>query len=194
MRRAVAALVAAVLPLGVPAHDDEAPRPVQRVVRATAGWPAGPFALADTRGAPFTHEQLARRWTFVLFGDAGCAVRCADALRALDGVLRRIAGTAALETTQVLVVWPGEPERLRAALAAHDARFVGATASPPALARLADDWTVARGGAGDGAGGDGPEPAGVVLVGPDASARAEYLPPYDVKLLTADYLKTRLRR
>jgi cytochrome oxidase Cu insertion factor (SCO1/SenC/PrrC family) len=190
MRRVVAAaalaLTVALPGSAVLAHDDDAPRPVQRVARAAAGWPAEPFALADTRGGAFTHEQLMRRWTFVLFGDAGCGARCADALRALDGVYRRIAGTAALETTQVLVVWPGAPERLRVALAAHDARFVGATAAPAVLARLADDWTVPRG--------DGAAPAGLVLVGPDASARAEYLPPWDVKLLTADYLKTRLRR
>jgi hypothetical protein len=30
-----------------------------------------------------------------------------------------------------------------------------------------------------------------VLVGPDGAVRAEYLPPYDALLITADYLKTR---
>lgn len=30
--------------------------------------------------------------------------------------------------------------------------------------------------------------------GPDAAVRVEYLPPYDVKLLTADYLITRARQ
>lgn len=191
MRRAVpmALLVALLLPPAAAPHDAE--RPIQRVNRASAGWPAEPFKLVDARGGVFTHEHLLRRWTFVLFGDADCAARCADALLALDGVYQRIAGTEALKSTQVVVVWPGAAERLRRDLAAHDARFVGATAAPATLARLADDLTVSRGGAGSGS---AAPPSGLVLVGPDASVRAEYLPPYDVKRLTADYLKTRLRR
>jgi hypothetical protein len=33
----------------------------------------------------------------------------------------------------------------------------------------------------------------LVLIGPDAVVRAEYLPPFDVKRLTAEFLITRLR-
>jgi hypothetical protein len=34
----------------------------------------------------------------------------------------------------------------------------------------------------------------LVLVGPEGDVRAVYLPPYDVRLLTADYLLKRVRR
>jgi hypothetical protein len=33
-----------------------------------------------------------------------------------------------------------------------------------------------------------------VLVGPELMLRVEYLPPYEMQLLTADYLTTRARR
>lgn len=103
-----------------------------------------------------------------------------------------------IETTQVVFV-SLSPERddvnrLREYLEPFDKRFVGGTASRETLARLVDDWSVAT---------DDPSKPGLIdanprypgtllLVGPDGSLRAEYLPPFDVPRLTADYLKTRI--
>jgi hypothetical protein len=190
-------LAAAALAAGLftrPAAAQDAGRPQQRIERASAVWPAEPFALVDAEGRAYTHERLQGRWTFVVFagggdGHGGCGALCPQALAALDGMLRRIAGTEALKTTQVLyVALDGHPQR-RPAL--HDARSAAVAGAPRTLARLADDLTVTRADTAPPAGG---APRGIVLVGPDGSARAEYLAPWDVKLMTADYLKTRLRR
>jgi protein SCO1/2 len=158
----------------------------QAVVRTRAGWPVMPFTLTDQHGRPFTQEQLADHWTFVLFGDRGCRTRCDAALAALVGVQRRIARTEAVKSMQVLFVALApapEPDRLRAWLAGHDPHFVGATGPQATLAALLDDLRTERGA---------PGPGTLLLIGPDASRRAEYLPPYDVPWLTAAFLKARV--
>jgi protein SCO1/2 len=165
-------------------HDDSH----QVVVRTRAGWPVMPFALTDQHGRPFTQAQLADRWTFVLFGDRGCQARCDDALAALTGVQRRIARAEAVKSMQVWVVWldaaPLEPsERLRAWLARDDPRLVATTGPQATLAALLDDLRTERGV---------PGPGTLLLIGPDASRRAEYPPPYDVPWLTAAFLKARV--
>ncbi len=105
---------------------------------------------------------------------------------------RRIAPTEALKTTQVLFVsldpQRDTPTRLRTYLAPFDTRFLGGTATPAALGHLADDIHGGRPASGEGKAGS------LVLVGPDGTVRAEFLPPFDVELLTAEYLKTRARK
>jgi len=164
--------------------------PVQPVNRSVAGWPVGDFALTDDRGQPFTQDRLRRRWTFVVLGDTQCAEPCAAPLAALAGMRRRIAGTEALKTTQVVFVsldpQRDTGQRLRGYVARFDGSFVGATGAKATLASLADDL---------GLRGEAPAQHGaLVLVGPDGAVRAQYLPPFDVRLLTADYLKTRARK
>ena len=192
------ALLACLLGCAAPvmAHDDEAHE--QHVHRFSAAWAVGPFTLTDQHGRPFTEDRLHGRWTFVLFGDTQCLATCTEALATLDTLYRRIARAQVVETTQVLFVsldpQRDNPGRLRAYLAPFDARFVGGTASPSTLARLVDDWRVPGNDA------SRPEPPGgkpkyagtLLLVGPDGSLRAEYLPPFDAPRLTADYLKTRI--
>ena len=179
-------LLALLAPALAPAH----PEPQQRVLRATSPWPIDAFTLTDQHGQPFTQDHLAGRWTFVLFGDARCAAPCAHALAALDGLLRRIAPAQVNKVTQVLFIaldaQPSRPDQLREVLARFNPRILAGTGAPATLERLVDDWRV------------GKEPSrsagSLLLVGPDGAVRAEYLPPFDVALLTADYLKTRARR
>jgi len=166
----------------------------QHANRAATGWPLAPFVLQDQRGAPLTQAQLQGQWTFMLLGDTHCARRCAEALVALAGLRERIARTEALKTTRVIFLSldPARdtPERLRAYLADFDASFVGATGSETVLRQLVDDLALARDAEADASGHRG----ALVLIGPDLMVRVEYLPPYEMKLLTADYLTTRARR
>ncbi len=172
-----------------------------RVTRAVTGWPIDAFTLTDLRGKTFTQEQLRGRWTFVLFGDSRCGEPCAAALAALSAMCRRIAGTEALKTTQVLFL-SFDPERdtpaqLQQFLAPFDERFIGATGSWPILQRLVDDLGVAdRLPPGPGVVNPGTADyrGTLMLIGPDGVVRAEFIPPFEVLRLTAEYLKTRTRR
>jgi protein SCO1/2 len=195
-------LCALALALGAPALADHGS--TQRENYAAAGWPLGDFSLVDHLGKEFTHERLRGRWTFVLVGDTRCAGPCIDALSALKGLLERIAGTAAVKTTQVLFI-SLDPEhdtapRLRRYLAAYGARFIGATGARSTLQQLAEEMGVA----GTVTGAPGLQVASasaaptkytgsLVLIGPDGVIRVEYQPPFEVKRLTAEFLKTRAR-
>ncbi|QRQ88853.1 SCO family protein [Cupriavidus oxalaticus] len=167
----------------------------QRTDLASHGWPVGDFSLTDQDGRAFTQARLQGHWTLVLLGDTHCGNPCRAALAALAGLYQRLSPTQKLATTQVLFVsldpQRDTPDALRRYLAPFDARFVGATGSPQTLARLLDDL---------GAGPDMPPaanadyPGSLILVGPDATVRAQFLPPFDVTLLTAAYLKARVRK
>lgn len=172
----------------------------QRVLRVSAPWPIDAFTLTDQHGQAFTQDALTGRWTFVLFGDTACAAPCTDALSALDGLFRRIAPAEVRKLTQVLFVsmdpQQDRPDRLRDYLAPFDKRFLAGAGPPATVERLVDDWRVGKEAGSQGAMPNTPPTysGSLLLVGPDGTVRAEYLPPFDVALLTADYLRTRLRR
>lgn len=187
-------LLGPLVPQGLRAHDETpAPTVPQRVLRATAAWPIDSFTLVDQHGKPFTQDRLMGRWTFVVFGDgsdSACAEPCTRALAALDGVLRRIARAEVHKVTQVLFVPldapTARPDRLRATLAPYDPRFVAGMGTRATVERLIDDWRVGKDDAAAHTG-------SLRLLSPDGSVRAEYLPPFDVPSLTADFLKMRAR-
>jgi protein SCO1/2 len=160
-------------------HDAE-----QRVDRSLQNWPVDAFTLVDQHGRKFTRERLLGRWTFVLVADTRCAEPCSAALSALSGLMQRIHRSDAVLQTQVLFVSldPADtPARLKQYLAPYDTLWVGATGAPRTLARLADDLGAAARGRG----------GSLALVGPEGLLHAEYLPPFDVPRLTADFLKAR---
>lgn len=200
-RRPYAAALALALCLGIMSGASARHGPFQPHDQSNAGWPIGALRLLDQHGQAFTEEHFLGRWTFVLLGDTRCGQRCAAPLAALAGMYQRIADTEALKTTQVLFVSfdaaRDSPVVLRNYLARFDARFVGATGSPSTLQGLADDLGASLPDLTHvrlpDAAGDHHETS-LVLVGPDGAIRAEFLPPFTVELLTAAYLKTRLRR
>jgi protein SCO1/2 len=162
------------------AHHDSK----QHVDRSFDQWPIEPFALVDQHGEKFTHERLRGRWTFVLVGDTRCAKLCAEGLDALQGLSKRIERSDAILTTQVLFVSldprRDTPAALRKYLAPYDRHWIGATGPAGALEKLVDDLNLA-----------GRKPGTLALVGPQGFLHAIYAAPYDVKRLTADFLKQR---
>jgi protein SCO1/2 len=173
--------------------------PGQQMQGATAGWPIGDFFLADQNGNPFVRQSLDGRWTLLVLGDSRCAAGCAAALSAAAGLLRRIARTQAAQTTQVVLLSLRPDDRtadMRRVLAPHGAGFLGVTGPSEQLAGLADDLGINTGGLAEQASVTPREQAhtdSIWLIGPDGVIRTELLPPFDVPLLTAAYLKTRLR-
>jgi protein SCO1/2 len=186
MCAACAVLAVALDPL-VPllAHED----PSQAINLAPAGWPVGDIALLDPSGNPFTRDRLVGRWTFLLLRDRSCAASCADALSALTGLRRRIAGTAALRSTQVVVAVLRSDDQVGDGhqLIPEGAQAVVVTGPPAGLDALEEELGIAA------APRHAPGGGSLWLIGPDAVVRAQLLPPYDVPALTAAYLKMRLR-
>lgn len=192
-RRLAASLCVVALALPALAHHDTR----QPGSHALDGWAVASFTLTDHNGREFTQDNLRGRWTFVLFGDTtACAQPCEAALAALAGLTQRIARADAMKNTQILFISldpeRDTPARLREYLATFDSRFVGATAAPATVRAVADDLGAGGGAAPGGAQGKAPRYRGsLVLIGPDATIRAEYLPPLDVQRLTASYLRAR---
>ena len=172
------------------AHHDERPAPLT-FDRSADGWPVPEFTLVDQHGDELTRHRLLGQWTFVLFGDTQCAAPCLNGLSTLSALRARIARARVVHSTQLLFVSldPARDDaaRLKTYLAPYDSELVAATGSAQMLAAVADEFGVLTR---DGAGYSG----ALVLVGPEGYVRAVYLPPYDVRLLTADYLLKRARR
>jgi len=161
--------------------------------RSSDGWPVPAFALVDHHGDALTKERLLGQWTFVLFGDTQCGEPCTEGLAALSALRARIAVAKVVHSTLALFVSldPARDDaaRLAAYLTPYDKELIAATGSPQMLATFADELGVTQ-RIGPSRRYDG----SLVLVGPEGDVRAVYLPPYDVKLLTADYLLKRARR
>jgi len=190
LSRLAAAVVAAAGVVSAVAHHEAKPLPL-KFDRSADGWPVPDFALVDQHGDALTRHRLLGQWTFVLFGDTHCGAPCVHGLVALSALRARIARAQVVHSTHLLFVSldPARDDaaRLKAYLAPYDGELVAATGSAQALAAVADEFGVhAR----DAAGYSG----ALVLVGPEGLVRAVYLPPYDVRLLTADYLLKRARR
>jgi protein SCO1/2 len=167
----------------------------QRTSRLSGGWPVEDFALIDQHGKPFTQDQFIGQWTFVLLGDTRCGEPCAAALAALTGMRQRIAGTSRVKTTQVLFVSVAQesPEELRRYLAPYDEHFIGASGPPQTLAKLADELSSADAGLVSSSPAADRKYSGTLsLVDPDGILWGQFLPPYEVRMLTARYLKTRI--
>jgi protein SCO1 len=172
------------------AAHHEKPSPL-KFDRSSDGWPVPDFTLVDQHGDALTRHRLLGQWTFVLFGDTQCAAPCANGLSTLSALRARIAGAQVVHSTQLLFISldpvHDDAPRLKAFLAPYDRELVAATGSAQMLAVVADEFGVRTR---DTAGYSG----ALVLVGPEGHVRAVYLPPYDVRLLTADYLLKRAKR
>jgi protein SCO1/2 len=170
------------------------PAEPQRVSRLSGGFPVEDFTLIDQHGRPFTQEQFIGQWTFVLLGDTRCGEPCAAALAALTGMRLRISGTSRVKSTQVLFVSLAQesPEELRRYLAPYDSHFIAASGPPQTLAKLAEELDNADAGLVSSGAADRTYSGTLSLVDPDGIVWGQFLPPYEVRMLTARYLKTRI--
>ena len=98
------------------------------------------IALTDTRGEPFSLDDLAGRYTLLFFGFTNCPDICPLTLAALDLAVEQIRDEAPELAPEVLFVSvdPARdtPEQIETYLARFDERFVGATTSEPGLEPL----------------------------------------------------------
>ncbi len=161
--------------------------PTQRVDDHVAGWQLDSLALTNDRRQAVTEKLLKGHWNFVLFGSASrCTEQCVEALNALVGMHKRIAASDKIKTTQLLFVAldaaADTPERLRAYLAGYDAPIIGYSGTPQMLKRLRDELQIAP-----------DSRSSLWLIGPNLVVRAEFLPPYDAKLLASFYMRMRSR-
>jgi protein SCO1/2 len=188
---AIVCCALAVASLSSAAHEPDPP-PL-KFDRSSDGWPVPDFSLVDQNGDELTRHRLLGQWSFLLFGDTACASPCTTALSTLTALRLRIAGTRAVHSTQVVFVSldpvRDDAARLKTYLAPFDQDIVAATGAPQMLKAFADELgATQRIDAASGHDGS------LVLVGPEGNVRAVYLPPYDVRRLTADYLMKRARR
>lgn len=180
--------------LGLPwAAAHETSLPPLKFDRAIDGWPLPDFSLVDQNGDELNRHRMLGQWSFVLFGDTNCASACADALTTLTAMRQRIAGTRVVQSTQFVFVsldpTRDDATRLKTFLAPYDPELVAATGAAHMLKTFADELGATQ--RFDAAAGHG---GSLVLVGPEGNVRAVYVPPYEVKRLTADYLLKRSRR
>jgi protein SCO1/2 len=198
LRPRAGAVLAAVLSFAAAAHAAAEPPAAQRVSRTSGGLPVDAFHLIDHHGKPFTEANLLGQWTFIAFGDTQCAAPCAGALAALAGMRDRIAGTSRLKTTQVVFVSVSQesPAELRRYLEPYGEHVIGASGAPRTVARLAEDLGVAAavfgGSVPASSATGGYEPGVLSLIDPNGIVWGQFLPPFEVKMLTARYLKTRI--
>jgi cytochrome oxidase Cu insertion factor (SCO1/SenC/PrrC family) len=111
-------------------------------------------------------------------------------------MLQRIARTQKVKTTQVIFVsLAGDtPEMLRTYLAPFDPHFIGASGKQQTVERLADDLGVAELLPASLVEPSGAYPGVLSVIDPEGVVWGQFLPPFDVSLLTARYLKTRVGR
>jgi protein SCO1 len=191
--RWAASLFCALALAAAPGAAHESALPPLKFDRAADGWPVPDFSLVDQNGDELTRQRLLGQWSFVLFGDTTCASPCTTALSTLTALRERIAGTRVVHSTQLVFVSldpvKDDALRLKTYLAPYDHDLVAATGSPQTVQAFADELgATQRIAAASGYDGS------LVLVGPEGSVWAVYLPPYDVRRLTADYLIKRARR
>jgi protein SCO1 len=167
---------------------------LQKVNRELHGWPVGDFTLVDQDRRIFTQERLQGRWTFVLLGDTRCGEPRTAALLAGTGMCRHIARTEVVRTTQMLFVSLDPerdmPEQLRRYLTPFGENIIGASGTRQSLTHLIDDLSFS----GPARTQPGEYRGSLLLIGPDGIVRGELLPPFDVPLLTACFLKMRIGR
>ena len=164
-----------------------------KVTLQPPAWPIDSFELIDHEGEVFNLDALQRRWTFVVFGSTACGAPCEHALSTLASLRGTIDKFRVARHTQVVLVsldpQVDTRERLRRHLLRFDSSFVGASGKPADIDTLAHALNAPR-RVGDAAGG-WLAGAAIHLVDPEQRLWADFHPPFDVKSLTAAYLKMR---
>lgn len=197
LRSLALALACALFTHAAVAQGSDRLRP--EVLLDTDPWPIDAFSFTDHDGAEFTDRDLDHSWSFVVFGGSTLTAPTDELLRTLARVSTILGTRAVSRHTRMLWVAPDPqadtPLRLRRLLSAYDERLLGLHGSPTQVRAFAHAVGVA-----DRPVDTGPavadqgliEPgASIQLIGPDRVLRAQFLPPFDARIVAATYLKMR---
>lgn len=148
------------------------------------------FTLSDTQGQPFTKAALQGHWTVIFPGFTFCPDVCPTTLTTLKAVQAQLGADAPRVQFVMLSVDPERdtPEVLDRYVHAFSPDFVGVTGPAEVLDALGESigyvYTKVPGAT--------PETytvdhsAAMILIGPDATLRGYFTPPYRVEALVAD--------
>jgi len=149
------------------------------------------FVMNNADGKPFTKADLAGHWTVIFPGFTFCPDVCPTTLATLKAVREKLdAADAAKVHVVMLSVDPERdtPEKLLAYVHAFSKDFVGITGSTETLDRLGENigyvYTKVPGATAETYTID--HSAAMILIGPDATLRGYFTPPYTVDALVAD--------
>jgi len=189
-------LFAVLISSALPTAADEGPAR-QIVTRVNEGWPLEDFSLTDQAGKPFTRDNLVGKWTFVVAADTRCGEPCKQCFAVLAAMRERIARTTKAPTTQMVFLSLGEEsaEAVKSYLAQYP-DVVALIGKPEATERLLEDLGIAQAaiGVGKKAEVSNGYAGTMALIDAKAIVSGQYMPPYEVQMFTARYLKTRGRR
>jgi protein SCO1/2 len=155
--------------------------------------PMPEFELRTAAGEPLTSDDLKGRWSLVFFGFTNCPDICPDTLAVLDAVKNELETMKAAAQPQVVFVSvdPGRDDAraLGEYVAMFDESFIGATASPEAIADFTRQLGVYFNL-------DEPDPqtgfytvdhsASIYIVDPQGRLYGRFSPPLDRQAIAAD--------
>jgi len=111
---------------------------------ANAGGVGGPFALVDQNGQPFARDDLLGHPHIIYFGFTLCPDLCPTTLFLLASVVQDL-GDAAAPLKVVFVSVDPEHDTvdvMKQYVSAFDARFIGLTGTPEAVAKAAKEYRI----------------------------------------------------
>lgn len=163
--------------------------------------PLPEFSLIDQDGTPFGRERFQGHWTYLFFGYTHCPDICPTTLSVLKQAMHGLDTQHENETAQVVFVSVDperdSPARLGEYTRYFDPRFIGATGDAEGLKQLAASLGIvfAKLPATDGNPADYlmDHGASILLIGPDASLRAVFSPPFVPDALASDLINLRHR-
>lgn len=155
-----------------------------------AARPLPKFELVDGRGEAFDRERLTGAWHLLFFGFTHCPDVCPTTLSKLAAVKDALAQSGAAPEVVFVSVDPrrDDPATLHNYVSYFDPGFVGVTGSLEQLRRLTGALYLPFSYVGDTATDDYvvEHSAALVLVDPQARARAYFTPPHDASRIAMD--------
>lgn len=153
------------------------------------------FILEDHRGNEFTNESLRGQWSFIFFGYTHCPDVCPMTLATLNQVSETLNKESNVNPPKIIFI-SVDPKRDTKELLANyvsyfNAEFMGVTGNLQELKKLTKSLGIAFGNEGDteSENYDVFHGTRIMLIDPEASLKALFSLPHDVKQITSDYSK-----
>lgn len=174
----------------------EAPPTIPALTSATVLKPAKPlipFALQDSEGAPFTHENLKGYWTLMFFGYADCPEICPTTLATASGVWRAFPEQSPHPNARFVFVSldpkTDTPQKLKTFLTRFNPTFIGLTGEETEVNNLSKfmniySWTDPK--LNDKGQKIIDHSATLLLINPEGQLQALFTPPHQIDSLKKD--------